>query len=106
VPVSTEATEALAKRITFIRETHYGKKRMPKNGLADHTSLLLLRGHELTIFVDSFGFTITKTLGGFWDFTSDLGHGDTAYTDIPLGAHTDTTYFTDPAGYSNACLLL
>ncbi|KAF8929705.1 hypothetical protein BGZ58_008773 [Dissophora ornata] len=59
VPVTTEATEALAKRITFIRETHYG---------------------------------------GFWDFTSDLGHGDTAYTDIPLGAHTDTTYFTDPAG--------
>ncbi|KAG0361424.1 hypothetical protein BGZ54_009103 [Gamsiella multidivaricata] len=59
VPVTTDATEALAKRIAFIRETHYG---------------------------------------GFWDFTSDLGHGDTAYTDIPLGAHTDTTYFTDPAG--------
>ncbi|KAG0003536.1 hypothetical protein BGZ79_000668 [Entomortierella chlamydospora] len=59
VPVSTEATEALSRRITFIRETHYG---------------------------------------GFWDFTSDLGHGDTAYTDIPLGAHTDTTYFTDPVG--------
>ncbi|CAO1613902.1 unnamed protein product [Sympodiomycopsis kandeliae] len=36
--------------------------------------------------------------GGFWDFTSDLSHGDTAYTDIALGAHTDTTYFTDPAG--------
>jgi len=37
--------------------------------------------------------------GGFWDFTSDLGHGDTAYTDLALGAHTDTTYFTDPVGY-------
>jgi trimethyllysine dioxygenase len=36
--------------------------------------------------------------GGFWDFTSDLSHGDTAYTNLPLGAHTDTTYFTDPAG--------
>lgn len=23
---------------------------------------------------------------------------DTAYTSLPLGAHTDTTYFTDPAG--------
>ncbi|KAG0267463.1 hypothetical protein DFQ27_008754 [Actinomortierella ambigua] len=57
VPVSTEATEKLAQRIAFIRETHYG---------------------------------------GFWDFTSDLGHGDTAYTDIALGAHTDNTYFTDP----------
>lgn len=36
--------------------------------------------------------------GGFWDFTSDLSHGDTAYTNLRLGAHTDTTYFTDPAG--------
>lgn len=36
--------------------------------------------------------------GGFWDFTSDLSHGDTAYTNLALGAHTDTTYFTDPAG--------
>jgi trimethyllysine dioxygenase len=36
--------------------------------------------------------------GGFWDFTSDLSHGDTAYTNLSLGAHTDTTYFTDPAG--------
>lgn len=36
--------------------------------------------------------------GGFWDFTSDLSHGDTAYTDLALQAHTDTTYFTDPAG--------
>ncbi|KAF9106170.1 hypothetical protein BGX29_010315 [Mortierella sp. GBA35] len=59
VPVTVEATEELAKRISFIRETHYG---------------------------------------GFWDFTSDLGHGDTAYTDLALGAHTDTTYFTDPVG--------
>lgn len=59
VPATPEATEALVRRIAFIRETHYG---------------------------------------GFWDFTSDLAHGDTAYTDIALGAHTDTTYFTDPAG--------
>jgi trimethyllysine dioxygenase len=36
--------------------------------------------------------------GGFWDFTSDLAAADTAYTDLALGAHTDTTYFTDPAG--------
>ncbi|KAF2843288.1 Trimethyllysine dioxygenase [Patellaria atrata CBS 101060] len=36
--------------------------------------------------------------GGFWDFTSDLSSKDTAYTDIALGAHTDTTYFSDPAG--------
>ncbi|KAG8889332.1 hypothetical protein FRB99_003996, partial [Tulasnella sp. 403] len=31
--------------------------------------------------------------GGFWDFTSDLKHGDTAYTNLALKAHTDGTYF-------------
>jgi len=36
--------------------------------------------------------------GGFWDFTSDLAKGDTAYTTMGLPAHTDTTYFTDPCG--------
>ena len=30
--------------------------------------------------------------GSFWDFTSDLAKGDTAYTTLALGAHTDTTY--------------
>ncbi|PWN50462.1 Trimethyllysine dioxygenase [Violaceomyces palustris] len=59
VPPTPTDTEALIRRISFIRETHYG---------------------------------------GFWDFTSDLSHGDTAYTDLALQAHTDTTYFTDPAG--------
>ncbi|MCJ1350579.1 MAG: hypothetical protein MMC33_000560 [Icmadophila ericetorum] len=34
--------------------------------------------------------------GGFWDFTSDLSLKDTAYTTLPLPAHTDTTYFTEP----------
>lgn len=36
--------------------------------------------------------------GGFYDFTSDLTMKDTAYTSLALGSHTDTTYFTDPAG--------
>lgn len=36
--------------------------------------------------------------GGFYDFTSDLALKDTAYTTVSLDAHTDTTYFTDPAG--------
>ncbi|TVY29342.1 Trimethyllysine dioxygenase [Lachnellula hyalina] len=36
--------------------------------------------------------------GGFYDFTSDLTMKDTAYTTLALPAHTDTTYFTDPAG--------
>ncbi|KAL3463815.1 putative trimethyllysine dioxygenase [Aspergillus heterothallicus] len=57
-PINPEATEALLKRIAFIRTTHYG---------------------------------------GFWDFTADLTFKDTAYTNEFLGAHTDNTYFTDPA---------
>ncbi|KAL9114023.1 MAG: hypothetical protein Q9227_001795 [Pyrenula ochraceoflavens] len=36
--------------------------------------------------------------GAFWDFTSDLSSKDTAYTALALPLHTDTTYFTDPAG--------
>ncbi|KAG8935363.1 hypothetical protein FRC02_008168 [Tulasnella sp. 418] len=36
--------------------------------------------------------------GGFWDFTSNLAHGDTAYTNLALKAHTDNTYYTDPSG--------
>jgi trimethyllysine dioxygenase len=59
VPPTPEATEALGRRVAFIRETHYG---------------------------------------GFWDFSANLAHGDTAYTTLGLPAHTDTTYFTDPVG--------
>jgi trimethyllysine dioxygenase len=40
---------------------------------------------------------LTPSLGGFWDFTADLTFKDTAYTNESLGAHTDNTYFTDPA---------
>ncbi|GAA5841725.1 hypothetical protein JCM9279_003083 [Rhodotorula babjevae] len=59
IPSTPEATEALIRRIAFIRETHYG---------------------------------------GFWDFTANLEHGDLAYSEVRLEAHTDTTYFTDPCG--------
>ncbi|KAK4155485.1 PhoD-like phosphatase-domain-containing protein [Chaetomidium leptoderma] len=36
--------------------------------------------------------------GGFYDFKPDLAMADTAYTNLALPAHTDTTYFTEPAG--------
>ena len=36
--------------------------------------------------------------GRQWTFTADLARGDTAYTNIALGAHTDTTYLEIPAG--------
>ena len=43
--------------------------------------------------------------GGFYDFTPNLAMADTAYTNIALPAHTDTTYFTDPAGLQSFHLL-
>ncbi|CAD6936286.1 unnamed protein product [Tilletia controversa] len=48
--------------------------------------------------IERIAFIRPTHYGGFWDFTSNLAHGDTAYTTLALGAHTDTTYFTDPAG--------
>lgn len=36
--------------------------------------------------------------GGFYDFIPDMAKADTAYSNVALPAHTDTTYFTDPAG--------
>jgi trimethyllysine dioxygenase len=36
--------------------------------------------------------------GGFWDFTSQPKPTDTAYTNLGLPNHTDSTYFTDPCG--------
>ncbi|EIM91028.1 Trimethyllysine dioxygenase [Stereum hirsutum FP-91666 SS1] len=44
------------------------------------------------------GFIRETHYGKFWDFTADLARGDTAYTNLALGAHTDNTYFSDPCG--------
>ena len=59
VPPTQEHTENLAKRISLIRETTYGR---------------------------------------MWFFTSYFSRGDTAYTKLALGWHTDTTYFQEPCG--------
>ncbi|KAF5370429.1 hypothetical protein D9615_009728 [Tricholomella constricta] len=48
--------------------------------------------------VQRIGFIRETQYGRFWDFTSDLAKGDMAYTTLALGAHTDTTYYTDPCG--------
>lgn len=48
--------------------------------------------------VERIGFIRETQYGRFWDFTSDLAKGDTAYTTLALKAHTDNTYYTDPAG--------
>jgi len=41
---------------------------------------------------------LSPRTGGFWQFTADLSLKDSAYTSLALAAHTDNTYFTDPAG--------
>ncbi|PPQ99141.1 hypothetical protein CVT24_009331 [Panaeolus cyanescens] len=43
--------------------------------------------------------------GKFWDFTSDLAKGDTAYTTLALGAHTDNTYFASSLAYAHSHLI-
>ena len=54
------------------------------------------------------GLTLSFTnslIGGFWQFTADLSLKDAAYTSLALAAHTDNTYFTDPAGLQTFHLL-
>jgi trimethyllysine dioxygenase len=60
VPATPEATQRVARRITYIRETIFG---------------------------------------GYWDFTANLEHKDTAYTSMAIGPHTDGTYAFDAPGY-------
>jgi trimethyllysine dioxygenase len=48
--------------------------------------------------LETISFIRETHYGGFYDFTADLSSKDTAYTNIALEAHTDTTYFSDPAG--------
>ncbi|XP_063380332.1 trimethyllysine dioxygenase, mitochondrial [Cydia fagiglandana] len=36
--------------------------------------------------------------GGMWEFTTKADHADTAYTNLPLAVHNDSTYFTESTG--------
>ncbi|KXL51192.1 hypothetical protein M433DRAFT_146629 [Acidomyces richmondensis BFW] len=56
-------------------------------------------------FLQSVGPIRNTHYGGFYDFTSDLSMKDTAYTSEALEPHTDTTYFTEPAGLQALHLL-
>ncbi|KAI4181700.1 MAG: hypothetical protein L6R41_006463 [Letrouitia leprolyta] len=55
--------------------------------------------------IERIAFIRTTHYGGFWRFTSDLASKDSAYTQLALSAHTDNTYFTDPAGLQTFHLL-
>ncbi|PQE04145.1 trimethyllysine dioxygenase protein [Rutstroemia sp. NJR-2017a BVV2] len=54
--------------------------------------------HKTQELLERISFVRPTHYGGFYDFTSDLTMKDTAYTSEAIGPHTDTTYFTDPAG--------
>ena len=60
VPATPEATQAVARRAAYIRETIFG---------------------------------------GYYDFTANMEHKDTAYTAMQIGPHTDGTYSFDAPGY-------
>lgn len=36
--------------------------------------------------------------GGMWEFSTKVDHADTAYTNLPLTQHNDSTYFTESTG--------
>jgi len=55
--------------------------------------------------LEQFGPIRNTHYGGFYDFTPDLAKADTAYTNIALPPHTDTTYFTEPAGLQSFHML-
>lgn len=44
-------------------------------------------------------YTRQTIFGGYWDFTANLEHKDTAYTTLAIGPHTDGTYSFDAPGY-------
>jgi trimethyllysine dioxygenase len=44
-------------------------------------------------------YTRHTIFGGYWDFTANMEHKDTAYTTLAIGPHTDGTYSLDAPGY-------
>ena len=44
-------------------------------------------------------YTRETIFGGYWEFTANLEHMDTAYTSVAIGPHTDGTYSVDAPGY-------
>ncbi|EOA82518.1 uncharacterized protein SETTUDRAFT_180821 [Exserohilum turcica Et28A] len=61
--------------------------------------------NDTKVLLEKIAFIRETHYGGFYDFTADLASKDTAYTNIALEAHTDNTYFSDPAGLQALHLL-
>ncbi|KAK0752164.1 hypothetical protein B0T18DRAFT_426690 [Schizothecium vesticola] len=71
---------------------------LAKNGLVFITQTPTTTPLPTRLLLERIAFIRHTHYGGFYDFTADLAMADTAYTNLALGAHTDTTYFSDPAG--------
>ncbi|KAI1490366.1 hypothetical protein F5X96DRAFT_669818 [Biscogniauxia mediterranea] len=76
-----------------------------RNGFAFITGVPFATAEPTQRLLEKIAFIRQTHYGGFYDFIPDLSLADTAYTNLPLSAHTDTTYFTDPAGLQALHLL-
>ncbi|KAI1659000.1 Trimethyllysine dioxygenase [Daldinia decipiens] len=85
---SANETKAVGRLTDFIR----------RNGFVFVTGVPVDSAEPTKELLEKIAFIRQTHYGGFYDFKPDLALADTAYTNMALGAHTDTTYFTDPAG--------
>lgn len=76
-----------------------------KNSFHTSHTLRLVKNLNCLLYYPRQRLKFSHFLGGFWHFTADLASKDSAYTSLALGAHNDTTYFSDPAGLQTFHLL-
>ncbi|KAI0540162.1 trimethyllysine dioxygenase [Xylaria digitata] len=69
-----------------------------RNGFAVVTGVPTESATTTKDLLEKIAFIRVTHYGGFYIFTPDLEMADTAYTNEALAVHTDTTYFSDPAG--------
>ena len=98
VPTSHDGTLKVSQRVCFVQEELFGPYKY-------FHSLQAPANHDGTLEVSQRVCFVQETLfGPSWTFTSDQSRGDTAYTTMALGAHTDNTYFMAPSGYDDSCI--
>ena len=87
---------------TYTKELTLHKK---SHGFAFVASTPHKDADDTRVLLERIAFIRLTHYGGFYDFIPDLSMADTAYTNIALLAHTDTTYFSDPVGLQSFHLL-
>ncbi|KAI4598947.1 hypothetical protein KJ359_002362 [Pestalotiopsis sp. 9143b] len=86
--IEQDETKAIGRLTNYIRKFGFGFITEVPYDTAEPSEELL----------EKIAFIRQTHYGGFYDFVPDLALADTAYTNIALAAHTDNTYFSDPAG--------